>query len=161
MSALAAAGGRPGRQSGEGARGRRRAGAGRALYSAGFLAWRQGDAAAARPLLEASVSLARSGRPTTAYALFYLGLVPQFQGDYPAARASSRRAGPCSRRPATSRGWPWPCSGWGTWPARKGTAPARTLLERSLDLFREEGDRRSLALPWATSAGWPCARATP
>ena len=122
----------------------------RALYNAGFLAWRQGDAAAARPLLEASVSLARSlgDLGTTAYGLFYLGLVPEFQGDYPAARAYFEESRTLFEEAGDQHGLALALFGLGNVARQEGDlAPARALLERSLDLFREAGDRRSLALP--------------
>ena len=120
------------------------------LYTAGFLAWRQGDAAAARPLLEAAVAVATAAGDgvATGYALFYLGLVPQFQGDYPAARGlfeDSRRAFEAAGDP---EGLALALFGLGNLSRQVGEdGPAQALLERSLALFREQGDRRSLALP--------------
>jgi predicted ATPase/DNA-binding SARP family transcriptional activator len=122
----------------------------RALYSAGFLAWRQGDAAAARPLLESSVALARHlGDPgTTAYGLFYLGLVPEFQGDYPAARAYFAESRSLFEEAGDRDGLALALFGLGNVARQEGDPDtARTLLERSLALFREVGNRRSLALP--------------
>jgi non-specific serine/threonine protein kinase len=122
----------------------------RALYSAGFLAWRQGDAAAARPLLESSVALARRlGDPgTTAYGLFYLGLVPEFQGDYPAARAYFAESRSLFEEAGDRDGLALALFGLGNVARQEGDLDtARTLLERSLDLFRDVGNRRSLALP--------------
>ena len=85
----------------------------RALYSAGFLAWRQGDAAAARPLLEASVSLARSlGDPRTT------AIRPLLPG------AGARVPGRLPGGAGVLRGEPDPLRGGGR-PARAGPGPVR------------------------------------
>jgi tetratricopeptide (TPR) repeat protein len=122
----------------------------RALCGAGFLAWRQGDAVAARPLLQASVELGRrvGDAGAVGQALFYLGLVPQFQGDYPAARALFEESRAACTAAGDRHGLALALFGLGNLARQEGDdTAAQTLLERSLALFREVGDRRSLALP--------------
>jgi predicted ATPase len=60
-----------------------------ALTGAGALAWRQGDLAEARPLLEESLALQRTigDKRGEAATLRNLGLLEHNEGDYPAAKA--------------------------------------------------------------------------
>jgi tetratricopeptide (TPR) repeat protein len=116
---------------------------GRALHGAGWLAWFEGDFAAAAPYVEESVSIMREAgdKHWTAYAGVMLGLVRLSQGNIEEARSLFEE----SYRLDEELGDVWAEAlalfGLGNVAYRSGDlVTARSQFEESLRLFREQGD---------------------
>jgi predicted ATPase/Tfp pilus assembly protein PilF len=116
---------------------------GRALEGAGGLAYRQGDYAAARALLEEALAVhrQRGDRDAEAVPLSLLGNVAQSQGDYPAARELLGQALPLHRAAGNRAREAAALSSMGNAAAKQGDlAEAQTLFEEALTISREVGN---------------------
>jgi predicted ATPase/DNA-binding SARP family transcriptional activator len=121
----------------------------KALSGAGVLARQQGDFAAARALLEASLIGMREGQDTwgAAFSLFTLGMVELDQEAYTAASALLEESLTLMRTTGDRRGIAIALRGLGTAALNQGNmTAARPLLDESLALMREVGDTFGTAL---------------
>lgn len=122
----------------------------RALQMAGSLyLWVQGDCSRARPLLEEAVELSRNLRDqkNLASSLSTLGAVALTQGDYPAALASLIES-LALQTPDDTHGIGWTCAYLGDlFMNQNDLDQAASYFEKSIDLFRANGDINSLAYP--------------
>jgi non-specific serine/threonine protein kinase len=122
---------------------------GKALVRAGGLALYRGDYAAARPLIEESLSIHRSQGDTKgeARALSGLSTVAIYQGDFAAARSFSEQSLALYRTLGERRGEAIALHTLGYVAVRQGdSANARGLLDEALAMLREVGDRESEAV---------------
>jgi non-specific serine/threonine protein kinase len=122
---------------------------GKSLVRAGGLALYRGDYAAARPLIEESLSIHRAQGDTKgeARALSGLSTVAIYQGDYPAARAFSEESLARYRVDGNRRGEALTLHLLGYIAMRQDdSAGARALINDSLEILREVGDREYMAL---------------
>jgi predicted ATPase/DNA-binding CsgD family transcriptional regulator len=120
----------------------------RALCAAGWLAYWQGDYAAARALSEESVSIGRQvgDERGVAEALTCLGWIADAEGDHAAARTLFEASLAIRRRLGDRWGIAQSLSGLGWIASVEGDhAAARTLLDESLAVSREVGDKRGIA----------------
>src|SRR5579884_2826648 len=122
-----------------------------ALKSAGFLAFYQGDYAAARDLFGERLALYRTWErePDIASALNDLGLAISYQGDYVTAFACYEEGLSINRKLDDREAVAATLSNFGTLARRYGDYRlARSLLEQSLALRRESGmpDKIAVAL---------------
>ena len=118
------------------------------LNGAGSLAIYQGDYAAARALLEESLSIRRAlrDRQGVAGSLNDLGIVARDQGDYSAARALLEESLSIRRKLGDRQGVAGSLNNLGGLAIFQGNcATARQFYEESLAIRREEGDRQGIA----------------
>jgi predicted ATPase/Tfp pilus assembly protein PilF len=115
----------------------------RAQNVAGSLAWRQGDYAAARALLEEALTHGRAlgDREGVATALFNLGVVALYQGDQATAQTLLEESLALQRALGERRGMAIILSALGAVAMSRGDAvTADTLYNEGLALYRELGD---------------------
>jgi predicted ATPase/DNA-binding SARP family transcriptional activator len=121
----------------------------KALYSAGLLAFLQGDPASARSLAVQSIAVSRQLGDTQscAYALTYLGLAAAHQGDLETAHSVGRESVAMFREVGDVWGLAIAlhCLGWTTRMAGDHHL-APPLIEESMALFRMVGDQWGVAL---------------
>lgn len=120
-----------------------------ALLGSGILAWRQGDYAVARPLMEESLALARTHgeQGLVAYALQNLGNLATHQGDFTAARAYQDENLELRRKLPDKAGLADALFSRGNVALVEGEmAQAKELYQESLALYQEVGD--TLGLPF-------------
>ena len=129
---------------------------GKALWSAGIMAWIQGDLAHAHKQYAAGISLLREtafldeaeNQRILAHALSNLGLVVLDEGELLQAYELTKEAVELARQWGT----PWDLAlllynfGEVTY-ARGDEASARPLLEESHQLFRQSGDKWGISIP--------------
>ncbi len=124
----------------------------KALFGAGAMAFFHGDYAAARQLLEESVSIGRelgaAGKRNLAHALTVLGQVALFQGNPTTARELAEEGELLFQEVGEAWGRALALLHLGRAAVESGDlAAARALLEESAALFRVSGDRQRQALP--------------
>jgi predicted ATPase/DNA-binding SARP family transcriptional activator len=120
-----------------------------ALGGAGFLAWEQGDYAAARSLYEESLAISRElgDKQGVAQSLSYLGLTAYAQGDYAATRSLHEESLAISRELGDNLGIDISLLILGTVACEQGDyASARSLFEESLGLTRELKNKQGIAV---------------
>ncbi|MFQ5808876.1 MAG: tetratricopeptide repeat protein, partial [Armatimonadota bacterium] len=126
----------------------RKAARARALNGAGFLAFRQGDYAAARAFHEESMEIRRElgDRRGVGTSLNNLGLVAADQGDYEAARAMYEESLAINREEGSKVWEAITLNNLGIVAERQTDyARARELFEQSLAIRRELGEKTGIA----------------
>ena len=116
-----------------------------AVAHAGYLAYLQGDVAAAHPMLEEGLRLARiANAPTTvAFALFGLGQMWMMRRDYATARPLLTESLALARQLNDAWATARALSNVGTLAREEGDIDlARSLLEEGLAIARRGGERR-------------------
>ena len=120
----------------------------KALHGAGYLAFWQGDCAAAGQLFEASLAMTREigDKPGIAASLMSLGNVASAQCDYAAAHSLFEQSLALYRELGDKRNISSTLLNLGTVVHEQGDYTAsRALYEESLALFREIGDKLSIS----------------
>jgi tetratricopeptide (TPR) repeat protein len=121
-----------------------------ALYSAGVLAWLQGDRDMARVRFEDSLTVARAvdDPRSIACALGGLGMVAYMERDVVALHERMEECLPLFAEVGDEWGTAWHLTGAGLAHLGQGNvAGARARLEESVDMFRRVGDRWATAVP--------------
>jgi predicted ATPase/class 3 adenylate cyclase len=119
-----------------------------ALSGAGYLAWRQGDYAAARALLEESLTISRElgDKSGIAKSLLGLGSVALLQGDNAAARPLYEQSLAIRRELGDKWGIATSLNNLGNMALFQGDyAAAQALLEESLTISRDSGGQWGIA----------------
>jgi len=117
----------------------------RTLYLLGWIAWLKGDLAPARALMEQTLALFKQvdDKSFIAWSLMYLGMIAGRQGNYAEGRIFFEESIARQRVLGNKRGTAFAICGYALMllAFHHDAAMVRPLLEESLALFREVGDK--------------------
>jgi predicted ATPase/DNA-binding CsgD family transcriptional regulator len=121
----------------------------RTLYLLGWVAWLKGDLAEARPLMEQTLALFKQvdDKSFIAWSYMYLGIIAGRQGNYAEGRLFFEEGLARQRELGNKRGTAFCICGFAQMllASQDEAAVVRPLLEESLSLFREIGDKWGVA----------------
>lgn len=121
----------------------------RTLYLLGWVAWLKGDLASARSLMEQTLALFRQvgDKSFIAWSLMYLGIIAGRQGNYAEGRLLFEESVARQRALGNKRGTAFALCGFAQMllASPHDAAMVHHLLEESLALFREIGDKWGIA----------------